>query len=393
MSVLDDFSRTGEGRERPKSHRKKRKGKTGFTLILVLVLFTGLAGGGYWAYNKIQDSLAAPDFQGTGTGEVFVTIPDGATIADIANVLYKAGVVKSASAFVQAADDNPNSTSLQAGDYKLRKEMSGKAALDLMLDPASKDNGGVMIRPGLAMWDVFDRLSKGTGIPAAEFKEAAKDPVALGVPEEWFKRTDDKPIVKSIEGFLYPDTYQFPKSATAEQILKQMVSEFLAVAEQIDFVNNVKEHMGGLTPYEVLVIASLSEAEAGIDTDMPKISRVAYNRVKKISDKELVTGYLQYDVTWNYGEQLAGRPAKKSGEMTDEELADPRNKWSTEAYPGLPPTPINGPSETALKGAMNPPEGKWLYFVAIDQQGHSAFAETNAEHNANVDKAKAAGIL
>ncbi|GLZ75299.1 hypothetical protein Afil01_01060 [Actinorhabdospora filicis] len=394
MSVLDDFARTGEGGPgRPKSHRRKRKSKTGITLVLVLVLFAGLAGGGYWAYNKIQDSLAAPDFQGTGTTEVEVTVPDGATIAEIANILFNQGVVKSAAAFVQAAQDNPESRGLQAGTYKLRKEMSGKAALDLMLSPAGKDNDGTLVPPGRAMWDVYDILAKKTGIAAEDFKKLGEDPVALGVPEEWFKRTDGKEIVKSVEGFLYPDTYQFPKDATAEVILKQMVKQFLTVTDKMDFVGNVKEHMGGLSPYEVLIIASLSQAEAGVAEDMPKIARVAYNRVKEISDKEFVTGYLEYDVTWNYGEQMAGREAKKSGDMSLDELKNPRNKWSTHAFKGLPPTPINSPGETALKGAMNPPPGAWLYFVAIDKEGHSAFADTKAEHDRNVEKAKQNGVL
>jgi UPF0755 protein len=102
---------------------------------------------------------------------------------------------------------------------------------------------------------------------------------------------------------------------------------------------------------------------------------------------------LQFDVTLNYGLEIAGKPTKASKDMTDADYADTKNLYNTHYYKGLTPTPINNPGKLALEGAMNPPAGKWLFFVAIDKQGHSAFAETDAEHEANKDRARAAGII
>ena len=392
MSVLDDFTRTGD-RPRPKSHRRKKKGRTGVTLILVLVLFAGLGLGGWRGYVWLQGQFAAPDYQGSGEGEVSVDVPDGSLLADIGNILYKADVVKSGAAFVEAAAENPDSKNIQPGTYKMRLKMSAKAAITLMLSPESKQKSGILISPGLTKWDVYKTLSDATGIPKEDFEKAGEDPEALGVPSEWFQRNDDHDVVKSIEGFLFPDTYEFPKGADAETILKQMVKEFLDVTDKMNFTATIKEKQPDLSPYEALITASLAQAEAGNSEDLPKIVRVAYNRIRQCDCKEFVTGYLQYDVTWNYGELEAGREPKKSGSMSTEELENPRNKWSTHAYKGLPPTAINSPPKAALEATLDPPEGMWLYFVAIDKEGHSAFAETLAEHRQNEQKAKEAGIL
>ena len=124
MSVLDDFARTGEDRPRPKSHRRKKKGRTGVTLALVVVLFGGLVAGGWWGFGKLQDAFAAEDYQGTGTGEVEVTIPNGASGSDIANILFNADVIKSGAAFVEASEANPEAENIQPGTYKLRKQMA-----------------------------------------------------------------------------------------------------------------------------------------------------------------------------------------------------------------------------------------------------------------------------
>jgi len=102
---------------------------------------------------------------------------------------------------------------------------------------------------------------------------------------------------------------------------------------------------------------------------------------------------LQFDVTLNYGLEVAGKKTKASKDMTDADYADEKNLYNTHLYKGLTPTPIDNPGKEALAGAMNPPAGKWLFFVAIDKQGHSAFAETDAQHEENKQKAREAGII
>jgi len=396
VSVLDDFARTGEDRPRPKSHRKKKKGRTGVTLVLVVVLFGGLVAGGWWGFGKLQDAFAAEDYQGTGTGEVEVTIPEGALLADIANLLYNADVIKSGAAFVEASEDNPDAKNIQPGTYKLRKQMSAAAAIELMLSPDSRVKNGITITEGRHTFDIYEELSKATGVDVKDFKAAAKDTEALGIDDSWFeRRTDDEKIVKSVEGFLFPDTYDFGKDATAESMLTEMVSRFMAVAEEIKFKETVEATFGGdVSPWEALNMASMSQAEALHDEDMGKVSRVGYNRIFDITGDQYIGGLLEYDVTWNYGELMEGRKALQSKDMDMNALRDPdSNAWSTHAHKGLPPTPIGNPGKPALEGAMNPPEGKWLYFVAVDKEGTTKFAETLAEHEQNILEAQSNGVL
>jgi UPF0755 protein len=135
-------------------------------------------------------------------------------------------------------------------------------------------------------------------------------------------------------------------------------------------------------------VASLAQAEAGVPKDLPKIARVAYNRAYK----QVPPMPLQFDVTANYWLQLKGGAAKHSGQLSKAELNDPKNPYNSVSQAGLTPGPIDSPGKAALEGAMKPASGPWLFFVAVDKDGNSAFAVTDAEHEKNIDKACANGI-
>nr|BFE69645.1 endolytic transglycosylase MltG [Actinoplanes digitatis] len=244
----------------------------------------------------------------------------------------------------------------------------------------------MVIPEGKTARQTYELLAKGTGLPLKDFQEAAKDPAALGVPDFWYKRRDGKKAATtSVEGFLFPDTYEFPPKSTATEILSIMVQRFMTVTGDLKFVDKVQNNLS-VSPYEALIVASLSQAEAGIAADYPKVSRVAYNRAYKEKMP------LQFDVTTNYWLDLQDKSGKHSGQMTQAELEDPKNPYTTELRVGLPLGPINSPGEAALKGAEAPAAGPWLFFVAVDKTGRSAFATTNAEHEANIQKACKNGI-
>lgn len=384
--------RRGRGGDRG-GRRKTRRGRTFFALTMSLVLLAVLGGGAWYGYGKVRDFFVPPDYTTAGTGEVQVEIKKLDTITDIGNTLYRADVVKSAKAFVNAADENPKGDSIQPGFYKLRTKMRASYALEMLLDLKNKVVSKVTIPEGKTYLQTFDLLSKATGIPVDEFAAAAKDPQELGVPDFWFKRSDGKKVTKSIEGFLYPATYELDPDTTAEKILRTMVGQFLTVAEEISFVETVEQERGGITPYEALMVASFAQAEAGTAEDIPKVARVAYNRLYKKWSELGNRNALEFDVTTNYGLQLRGKQAKESKNLTMAELNDPKNAYSTHAHQGLPPTAINSPGKVALQGAADPPSGNWLFFVAIDKQGHSAFATTLAEHERNKQKAEENGVL
>ncbi|MBQ0980257.1 MULTISPECIES: endolytic transglycosylase MltG [unclassified Micromonospora] len=390
---FDEPERGEKGRHR-RGFRKRNgksggggRGKTFLALLMALVLLGGIGGGAFYGFDRIQNYFVTPDYDGAGSGEITVEIKNGALIADMADALVAADVVKSQKAFIEAAEANSRSKNIQPGTYKLRKQMSGESAVTAMLDLKNKIVNGLTIPEGRTAKNIYKLLSDKTKIPVKEFEAAAKDPEALGVPDWWFKRDDGKKIVKSVEGFLYPDTYEIPPKATAESILKLMVDNFLTVTQEMKFADRVQKERK-VSPYEALIVSSLAQAEAGNKDDLGKVARVAYNRVYG----EFPCNCLEMDVTVNYYLELIGKPTKSSKQMTATELDDPKNPYNRKLR-GMIPTPINNPGKQALEGAMATPTGKWLYFVAIDKEGHSEFAETYEEQKRNEAKAREAGII
>ena len=367
------------------SRPPKRWGRTLAAFLMVVVLLGGLGVAGLWGYHWVREALTTPDYAGPGTGSVTVEIRSGQTATEIANLLHQADVVASPKAFVEAAEANPLSVNIQPGFYELPQQMSAAGAVEALLDLANRIVERVTIPEGLSSFRTFDLLSEELGIPVEEFAAAAGDPIALGVPEFWFNRGDEREASGTIEGFLFPSTYEFPPDPTAQQVLETMVGQFLTVAGEIDFVNVVETELN-ITPYEALIVASLAQAEAGIAEDLPRIARVAYNRLYRA---EMA---LRFDVTANYWLEVQGKDPKHSGELTQSELDDPDNPYNTASRLGLPLGPINSPGQAAMEGAMAPAGGDWLYFVAIDDTGKSAFANTFAEHEANIQQACQNGV-
>ncbi|GAB3140978.1 hypothetical protein GCM10027290_12790 [Micromonospora sonneratiae] len=387
------FDESDKGRHRRSAQRKRNKkkrggrGKTVFALLMVFALLGGLGGAGWYGFDRIQGYFMTPDYDGGGSGEVVIEVKEGDLIADVANTLVAAGVVKSAKAFIEAAEENSRSQGIQPGFYKVRKQMSGETALGLLLDLKNKITNRITIPEGSTAKRIYKLLSEKTDIPIAEFEAAAKDPLALGVPDWWFKRTDNKKVTPSIEGFLFPDTYEIPPKVTAEAMLKEMVQHFLTVTGDMKFADRVQAERE-ISPYEALIVASLAQAEAGNKDDLGKVARVAYNRVYG----EFACNCLEMDVTVNYWLELTGQETKTSGEMTNSDLINSKSPYDRKLR-GLIPTPINNPGKEAMQGAMDPPPGKWLFFVAIDKEGHSAFADNIEEHERNKEKARKAGVI
>jgi UPF0755 protein len=393
--AFDEESERGRHRHR---HRRSsrggdgsgrgRGGRTAIALLMSLVVVAALAGGVWYGFDKLSDFFKAPDYNSGGSGEVTVEVLENQTAAQIGAELERLDVVKSQKAFVQAAKENPRSKEIQPGVYKLRKQMRASDALLLLLDrETSRQVLKFTVPEGKTVKEVLDIVAKATNIPLANFQAATKDPVAAGVPDWWFNRRDGKQAAKSIEGFLFPQTYEFNPGVTADEIIKAMVTHFMEIATKVKFVDRVQNERN-ISPFEALTVASLAQAEAGVPEDLGKIARVAYNRTYKKKPPMP----LQFDVTANYWLQLNGKPTKPSGQLTASELDDPNNPYNTVSKVGLPVGPINNPGEAALVGAMDPPPGDWIFFVAVDKAGHSAFAVTADEHAKNVQQACANGV-
>jgi UPF0755 protein len=375
--------------------KKKKKGHSGLAFFLVLLLLAGLGGGVYFGYNRIQGYFGTEDYSGAGTGEVQVQVAKDESLTEIGNELYRKGVVKSSKAFIEASNANPKSKSIEVGYYKLKKQMKASLALTALLARnadgtlANKVSTRVTIPEGTIAQDIYPLLAKATNLPVQNFIDAAKDPMALGVPDYWYKREDGKPQQNppSIEGFLFPATYDFDPGSDAKKILSDMVNQFLTVAGELKFTETVQSYLS-ISPYEALIVASITQVEAKMPKDMPGVARVLYNRAYS---GKFPCNCLQIDSSVNYWLRITGKEAKESGNLSSTVLHDRSDPYSYEVT-GMLPTPISNPGKDALNAAMTAPKNNNLYFLAIDTAGNTAFATTYAQFCALTHTAKANGV-
>ena len=377
------------GPPRRKRRRERSRGPRSFVALIMSVVLLGALGlGVYWGVGKVQDFFDAPDYTSVGTEEVTVEVKEG-TATDTANTLFTAGVVKSAKAYINVANDDPRSKNVQPGFYRMYKQMPAKEALGLLLNPdKNRIVNGVTIPEGMITIDIYAKLSKALNVPVKDFVAAGKDPGALGVPDWWFKRTDGKKAAGTVEGFLFPATYEFPPKTTAAEALKMMVDQFLTVTGDLKFAENVQANRQ-ISPYEALIAASIAQSEAVFKQDFPKVARVLYNRAY---GGEFPCSCLGLDSAVNYYLQITGKGPKASEHLTNAQIHDPKNPYNTHDKAGMPLGPISNPGKDALQGAMEPAEGKWLYFMTIDKKGTMGYAVDDAGHQANIQLACKNGI-
>jgi len=287
--------------------------------------------------------------------------------------------VKSVGAFTDAAMSDERSRGIQVGYYLMKKEMKASDALAVLVNPKNLIQARLTIPEGYRVKDIVKAIDAKTDIKAAQVQAALKNPEALGLPAE---------AKGNVEGYLFPATYTVVPGETAEQLLSLMVKKTVQVEKQLDLA--AKAQALGYTPEQILTVASILEYEAWRDEDYPKVARVLYNRAY---GGKFDCGCLGIDSSINYSFRLAGKDGKDSNDITQAELNDASNPYNMHLNPGMPPTPIGNPGETALKAAMKPTDGPWLYFMTIDKKGTMGYATDAEGHQANINKACANGVL
>ncbi|MGW2912286.1 endolytic transglycosylase MltG [Streptomyces asoensis] len=358
--------RRGRGGKGAKPKKKSRNGCA--CLVVVLVFGGGVAGVGYFGYDYYKNRYAAaPDFAGSGTRQqVSVQVPKGSGGAAIGRLLKDAGVVKSVDAFVSAFTGNPKAGSIQAGAYILKKEMSAKSAVEMMLDPKSQAN--VMVTPGQRNVAVYKAIDAKLGLAAGTTRKVAeKEYKALGLPG-W--ANDNADIKDPLEGFLFPGTYGAAKGMKPEAVLKPMVAHANDVYGGYDLAAKARA-LKLTSPLQVITVASLVQAEGKTHDDYRKMAEVVYNRLKPTNDQ--TNQLLQFDSTFNY---LKG---ESNINISESEINSNKDPYNTYTNKGLPPGPIGNPGEDALKATMNPTAEGWIYFVATDGENNTEFAKTYAQ--------------
>ncbi len=355
--------------QRRRSHRRRRRRRRGpLGPLLALLVIGALVVGILYGTRAIMSRFGTvPDYVGAGAGTVQIQVKTGDTATDIAVTLTKAGVVKSERAFRDAAKEDLRSTRIQPGYYRLRKQMSAAAALALMLDPKSRLLSKIPVPEGLTAAAILRLLAAKTGKPLAAFEAAARDPSVLGLPSYARGRP---------EGFLFPATYDFDRGTSPAEVLRQMVATYRDKVDEQALDAGAKAL--GLTPYQVIVVASIIEREARLAADQRKIARVVYNRL----DRDF---FLGVDAVVMYG---LGRTR---GKLSAADLAK-RTPYNTYTVKGLPPTPIANPGLAAIDAALRPAAGDWLYYVLQDRTGRHFFTADRDEFNAAKARCQAAGL-
>jgi UPF0755 protein len=374
--------------------KPRGKGRRTTVVLLAVLLLGGIAAAGVYSFVPW---FAVPDFEGNGTGDVVIEVEAGDSTTQIGNELARNGVVAAPASFTRAASDEDRIRSVQPGFYQMRRQMSGASAVALLLDPDSRV-GELDIRGGVQLDDtqapdgtvapgVLSLISQATCaridgeercVSADELRAAMSDtdPAELGVPEWALEGVAAAEPRRRLEGLLVPGRYDVPPGATAPDVLRGLLATSGERLEESGLVTGSQSI--GSSPYEVLTIASLVEKEA-ITPDMPEVARVIYNRLG-------VGRRLELDSMVNYPLDL------QALRTTAEDRAQP-GPYNSYVVTGLPPTPIAAPGREAIAAALEPAPGPWMFFVRCQADGTSCFAETFAEHDANVRQARANGAF
>ena len=313
--------------------------------LISLFLVVVLALGGWVAFQVYTPVVPPPNTS--------LLLHTGYSTRRIAAELKKAGVIRSELVFRlwHAAHPKP---SLKAGEYLFERE----ATLPQVYGRIARGDiyfHTVTIPEGYTIFDIAKAMEDAGLGSAADFLQIAETQTQL--------ISDLAPEAKSLEGYLFPNTYEFTRTQSKEEMVGTMVHEFRQVAQQIGLSSDVQK---------TVTMASIVEKETAAPDERPRVASVYYNRLTQRMA-------LDADPSVIYAELLTGT---YSGSLHHPDMAV-NSPYNTYRFPGLPPGPIANPGKGALEAAMHPDSTNFLYFVA-DGNGHHRFARSLEEHNRNV---------
>lgn len=323
--------------------------------LLALLAIAAAGAGAGW----LESQISRP-YRGHRPEKVFVEIEHGSSRWQIAGTLRHDDVIRSRLAFALFSAWHYRKR-LQAGEYLIDHPMDSREVFWKIA------HGRVFVHvvtvpEGWTMYDIADELDRQGICSKADFLAAAHNASLI---------SDLAPHASSLEGFLFPSTYEFTRHTTCGEIAERMVGSFRAVWQSIDTAG---AHPAGLTTLQVVTLASLVERETPNPDERPQVAGVFYNR--------LARGYpLQCDPTVQYAMAVDGEQVK---DVKPEDLRVD-SPYNTYEHRGLPPGPIANPGEAALRAALNPAHSDYLYFVANGHGGHF-FSRTLAEQDRNINR-------
>jgi UPF0755 protein len=327
---------------------------------LLWLILIGIIGAGSWFAWAVLTPVEP-------SGQTFMMLRPGYSTRRIASELQSAGVIHSKEAFILWHYYH-RGRSLKAGEYLFDKP-SNIIDIQKRLRRGDVYLHTVVVPEGYTVFDVA-RAVQDAGLGSADdFLKVAQSDIAL--------IADLDPVAKSLEGYLFPETYQFNRMMTMHEMAAAMVKQFRQVASQVGVLaspgSGIVEGASPSRPlHEVVTMASIVEKETSVPAERAEVASVYYNRMhKRIA--------LDADPSIIYAELLAGS-YQGALHHADMSFSSPYNTYRNA---GLPPGPICNPGRSSLEAAMHPAETDYYYFVA-DAQGHHRFARTMEEHNKNV---------
>jgi peptidoglycan lytic transglycosylase G len=340
--------RTAPPRRRPMRPRRKHSWVSRFVAVFLLVVAAALI----WFLIELFQP-----FHGSPHGSVTVTVPAHSTAREVGDELAKAGVVSSGFFFEVRATLAGERSDLRAGTYHLQQGMTYAAVLKRLtaVPPAAKTTN-ITIIEGRTRAQI-NALLRSQGVPGSYFAATRRSPLvnfaAYGAP----RHTPD------LEGFLFPDTYQVRVPIQVNALVNDQLTRFKQAWAGVN-LGYARSH--GLSPYELLIVASMVEKEAETQKDRPLIASVIYNRLR-------AGMLLQIDATVRYAVNNYKSP------ITESQLHTP-SPFNTYVQKGLPPTPIANPGLDSIQAAAHPASTSYLFFVVKPcGNGEHAFASTYAQ--------------
>jgi len=347
-----DAQRTGDG------GISRREGVLGalarhpFRIFAALVLLFVL-----WSLGQLFQP-----FHGDGSGSVQVTVPKGSSVSEVGDLLSDKGVIDDSTLFQIRVTLAGKRSEIYSGHFTLANNMSYGAAIDALSTPPVKRTVSVTIPEGYTRSQAA-QLVEEDGVPGSYTKATVRSKYLN--PAQYGGKG-----AKDLEGFLFPDTFELKPSAPVADLVQLQLQDF---KRRIEGVNMKYAKSKNLTIYDVLIIASMVEREAGVPSQRKLVASVIYNRLHEGMP-------LGIDATIRFATGNYTKP------LTESELAID-SPYNSRTNAGLPPGPINSPGLEAIEAAAHPAKTDYLFYVTTPNAcGKLTFAKTEAEFEAAVDK-------
>lgn len=359
---MSAWYRTSSGGEKPRQPKNRHRTRRWITRLAVVGAFLGFVlGAAYFVdwgvdwYHARSTTTTTEAVRGPG---VEVTVNPGMTATQIGRLLEEKKIIDSSAAFVDLVKTRGSEGDLLPGIYQFYKDQPLLDIVDMLEKGQGSPSFKITIAEGLAVSQIGDLLNTAGSIDGATYVDLSTEPAKFVIPDVG----GVAPRVSTLEGLLFPSTYYLIKGDGATELIGAQLAAFEAKTASLPWKNAAEL---GLTPYEIVIVASLIEKEASIPEERAKMAAVIYNRIKA-------------DMTLGIDATVRYAVGKWTGALTNEDLAI-RSPYNTRIIKGLPPTPISNPGVATLEAALKPADVDYLYYVLSDTEGRHFFTASYEE--------------